>query len=119
MSTSPAPTPASGLQWHTYSWQEHLVVQCTGRLTVEHVDKFKSHVRSLLPTTKGIILDLKGVWRMDSTGLGALVALYVSARKANCEFLLANYNQSIKDLLGLTHLLSVFEACARTGLRIP
>jgi len=47
------------------------------------------------------------------------VALYISAKKTHCEFLLANYNQSIKDLLGLTNLLAVFESTARSGLRIP
>jgi anti-anti-sigma factor len=117
MSTNPA--PASGLHLHTYSWHDSTVVQCTGRLTLEHTDALKSHVRSLLPSAKGIILDLKGVGRMDSAGLGALVALYISAKKANCDLLFANYNQSIKDLLGLTNLLSVFEACAQSGMRIP
>ena len=119
MSTNPAPPPVSGLHVHTYSWQGATVVQCTGRLTIEHADELKSHVRSLIPKAKGIILDLKGVARMDSAGLGALVALYISAKKANCDFLLANYNQSIKALLGLTNLLSVFETCAQTGMRIP
>jgi anti-anti-sigma factor len=119
VSTSPTPAPDSGLQLHTYSWQDATVVQCTGRLTVEHVDELKSYVRSLLANTKGVILDLQGVGRMDSAGLGAVVALYISAKKANTAFLLANYSQSVKDLLGLTNLLSVFETCARTGLRIP
>jgi len=119
MSTNLAPVPASGLQLHTYSWQGATVVQCTGRLTLEHTGVLKSHVRSLIPSAKGIILDLKGIGRMDSAGLGTLVALYISAKKAKCEFLLANYNDSIKALLGLTNLLSVFETCAQTGMRIP
>ena len=119
MSTNPAPVPASALQFRTYSWHDATVVQCTGRLTIEHTDKLKAHVRSLMPNAKGIIIDLQSVDRMDSAGLGALVALYISAKKANCEFLLANYNQSIKALLGLTNLLSVFETCSQTGMRIP
>jgi anti-anti-sigma regulatory factor len=47
------------------------------------------------------------------------VGLYVSARKAKCELALINYNKSIKELLGITNLLSVFEDCARTGVRFP
>lgn len=119
MSTNPAPVSPSGLQLRTYEWDKATVVECTGRLTVEHADELKSRVRALIPNAKGIILDLKGVGRMDSSGLGALVALYISAKKANCDFLVANYNQSIKALLGLTNLLSVFEACAQSGMRIP
>jgi anti-anti-sigma factor len=119
MSTNPAPVSPSGLQLHTYQWENATVVQCTGRLTIEHSDELKSCVRALIPNAKGIVLDLKGVGRMDSAGLGALVALYISAKRANCEFRVANYNQSIKALLGLTNLLSVFETCAQSGMRIP
>jgi anti-anti-sigma factor len=119
MSTNPSPAPVSGLQLHTYSWGDATVVQCTGQLTIEQTAALKVHVRSLLPTAKSVILDLKGIGRMDSAGLGALVALYISAKKANCEFLLANYNQSIRNLLGLSNLLSVFESCAQSGMRIP
>jgi anti-anti-sigma factor len=117
MSTNP--TPVSGLALQTYRWEDAMVVECTGPLTIEHTDKLKAHVRSLIPTTKNVILDLKGVARMDSSGLGALVALYISTKKANCKFLLANYNPSIRSLLGLSNLLSVFESCAHSGMRIP
>jgi len=119
MSTSPTPTPASTLQLHTYPWGEATVVECTGQLTLEHTDRLKAHVRSLIPNAKSVILDLKGIGRMDSAGLGALVALYISTKKANCDFLLANYNSSIRSLLGLSNLLSVFESCAHSGMRIP
>ncbi|HXX19293.1 MAG TPA: STAS domain-containing protein [Candidatus Acidoferrum sp.] len=113
------PAPAQGLRLQISPWENGLLVRCNGRLTAEHTDSLKSRVRGLIPTTKGIILDLREVTRLDSAGLGALVGLYISARKANCQFLLANYNQSVKDLLGLTNLLSVFEDCARSGVRIP
>jgi anti-sigma B factor antagonist len=119
MSPDPAAASTSGLGLHTYDWEEAIVVQCSGRLTLEHSDTLKTHVRNLLPRTKAIILDLKETSRMDSSGLGAVVALYISARKANCQFVLINYNNSIKDLLGLTSLLSTFEACARNGIRLP
>lgn len=119
MSPDPAAAPAHGLRLQISPWEDALLVRCNGRLTAEHTDALKAHVRSLIPTTKGIILDLREVTRMDSAGLGALVGLYISAKKANCEFLLTNYNQSVKDLLGLTNLLSVFEDCARSGIRIP
>jgi anti-sigma B factor antagonist len=119
MAPDPADASSSGLKLRTYKWNDSTVVQCSGRLTAENAGALKSHVRSLIPTAKGIIIDLKEVARMDSAGLGTLVGLYISAKKANCEFLLANYNQSIKDLLGLTNLLSIFENCAHTGMRIP
>ena len=95
------------------------IVFCSGRLTTEHSDQLKKHGRDLAGQAKKLVLDFTEVARMDSSGLGALVGIYVSARKANCEFLLVNYNASVKDLLGITNLLSMFEDCARTGMRLP
>ena len=119
MSSDPAAAPAYGLRLQVSPWEEALIVRCIGRITVEHTPELKSRVRALIPTTKGIILDLKEVSRLDSAGIGTIVGLYVSAKKANCEFLLANYNGTVRNLLGLTHLLDIFEDCARTGMRIP
>lgn len=112
-----APTP--GLTLRSYSWEDAIVVQCIGELTVEHSESFKSHVRNVLPKAKRLIIDFKGVNRVDSSGLGAIVGLYISARKGACEFLLINYNSTVKNLLGLTNLLSVFEDCAKRGMRLP
>jgi len=94
-------------------------VICTGRLTSEHSDKLKKHGRDLVPATKRLVFDFAEVVRMDSSGLGALVGIYVTARKANCEFLLINYNSSIKDLLGITNVLTMFEDYGRSGMRMP
>ena len=96
-----------------------MVVRCKGGLTVEHSEVLKNHVRNLLPATRRIILDLQELTRMDSSGLGVIVGLYISAKKCGCELILINYNKSIKDLLGLTNLLSVFESCAQSGMRLP
>lgn len=119
MSSDPAAAPTPGLTLRSYGWEDAIVVQCIGELTVEHSESFKAHVRNVLPKAKRIIVDLKGVQRVDSSGLGAIVGSYISARKGACEFLLINYNNTVKNLLGLTNLLSVFESCARTGTRLP
>jgi anti-anti-sigma regulatory factor len=44
---------------------------------------------------------------MDSAGLGTLVALYISSKNANCELYLANLSKPVRDLLGLSHVLSL------------
>lgn len=94
-------------------------MRCVGRLTVEHAEILKNHVKSMIPNKKRIILDLNDITQMDSSGLGTLVSLYVSAKKANCDLLLVNYSKSVKHLLGVTNLLSVFEASARYGAKLP
>jgi anti-sigma B factor antagonist len=119
MSATQPEAVTNTLKLETFTDNEGTVVQCVGRLTAEHSQALKNYVKQLLPQAKRIVLDLDGVTRMDSVGLGALVGLYVSAKKEKCDLLLANYNKSIKDLLGITNLLSVFETCAQTGTRFP
>ncbi|HUA01793.1 MAG TPA: STAS domain-containing protein [Candidatus Aquilonibacter sp.] len=114
-----AAVPANELKLQTSPWKDAQVVKCSGRLTAEHSQALKSHVQSLLPHTKRIIVDLAEVTRMDSGGLGAVIAAYVAAKKCKCELTLVNYNKSIRDLLGLANLLSIFEQCAEVDMRLP
>jgi len=111
--------PLNDLKLHTFAWEDAQVVQCSGRLTAEHAQALRKHVQTLLPSAKRIILDLKEVTRMDSSGLGAIVAVYVSAKKSKCVLTLVNYNKSIRELLGMANLLSIFEQCAEVDMRLP
>jgi len=115
----PPPLSASGFTMSTEVREGETLLVCAGKLTSEHASKLKTRGRELTAHAKRLVVDFKDVVRMDSSGLGALVGIYVSAKKANCEFLLVNYNSSIKDLLGITNVLSMFEDCARSGLRMP
>ena len=119
MSQNSVQPSVSGLTLQTLPSGDALIVQCKGRLTVENSEAMKNHVRNLLPGARRIVIDLQEVSRMDSSGLGAIVGLYISTKKSGCELLLINYNKSIKDLLGLSNLLSVFESCGQSGMRLP
>jgi anti-anti-sigma factor len=55
---------------------------------------------------------------MDSSGLGAIIAVYVSAKNARCELQLINVSKKIRDLLGMTKLLSVFEIAGQYNARM-
>jgi anti-anti-sigma factor len=113
MSPSPAEDATTGLRFETHREGDVAVIQCFGRLTIENADTLKTYGKDLIPQSKRIVLDLKGISRMDSTGLGAVVGLYVSARKAGRDFLLINCNNSVRELLQVTHLLSVLCAEAK------
>jgi anti-sigma B factor antagonist len=111
-------TPGA-LKLQTVTQAGEAVIHCSGALISANAAALKNYVKDAIPHAKRIVLDLNEVSRMDSVGLGTIVGLYVSARKAKCELTLVNYNKSIKELLGITNLLSVFEDCARTGVRFP
>lgn len=117
--TSPEEKSIRGLELHKGADKSGVILmECRGNLIAETAGDLKAQVKGLIPHEKKIILDLAGVTRMDSSGLGTIVGLYVSARKSNCELKLINLTRPIRDLLGLTHLLSVFEDVGKHGARL-
>ena len=55
---------------------------------------------------------------MDSSGIGTLVRLYVHCKSAGCALERMNVGQSVRQLLGITHLLSVFQMIGENNIRI-
>ena len=119
MSTNPPGAPGSRLKLRIQATPESTLVICSGKLTSEVSAEFKKEVRELIPQTKRLVLDLNDVVFMDSSGLGALVSLYVSAKAAGCELGLINLNKQLRELLRFTRVLSLFEACGQYPVRMP
>jgi anti-sigma B factor antagonist len=94
-------------------------VHCTGRLTVTSASQLRADVKRLLPQTRVVIIDLTNITLMDSVGLGTIAALYASARTAGCELQVVNISPRIREIFSVTRLLSLFEACGETNIRMP
>ncbi len=111
-------TAVQRLRLRTTTEPNAIVIHCTGRLTSEYTGELRGEFMRVLPGAKRIVLDLTNLRHMDSSGLGTLVRLYVSAKTSHCEFQLVNLNQHIRHLLGLANLLAVFGICGTLG-RLP
>ena len=94
------------------------VVRCSGKLVAGVNDLLYLEVSQLIPGAKRIVLDLTDLTHMDSTGLGTVVRLYVSAKSAGCGLELINLGKRIQQLLGVTNLLSVFTAVGEQNIRM-
>ena len=94
------------------------VVRCSGRLVAGYTDRFYLEVKQLMPEHKGIVLDFAHVTHMDSSGIGTLVRLYVSGKSAGCAIELLNPGKSIRQLLGVTHLLNVLAIVGENNIRM-
>ena len=94
------------------------VVRCHGRLVSGVNDVLYNQVRQLMPDYRRIVLDLADLTRVDSTGLGTLARLYVHSRSAGCSLELLNLGKQVRDLLGMTHLLSVFTVIGENNIRL-
>ena len=119
MSTNTQPTPSRGFSVHAIRTEDSMVVKCQGKLTFEHAPQLRNKVRTLIPEQKRIVIDLKEVPFMDSSGLGTLVALYVSARTRGCKVELINLSPALSTLLSMSNVLSLFEQAGRYGGRLP
>src|SRR5579864_7135505 len=109
MVTNPI-VPARELQLDIEKTQTETIFHCAGRITSSTSSQLKSAVRSAIPEKKPIVLDLSKVTYMDSSGLGALVSVWVSAKRDGCQLKLVSISQRVKELLHLTNLDKLFAA---------
>jgi anti-sigma B factor antagonist len=87
------------------------LVKCHGRVVSETAGELKQLVKPMIPKCRRIVLDLSDVDFVDSSGLGTLVGLKVSAGAAaycNLEFI--NFTPHVKELLQTTKLSQLFGA---------
>jgi anti-anti-sigma factor len=86
-------------------------VVCHGKVVSETAGQLKEVVKPLIPLGGHIVLDLTDVSYVDSSGLGSLVGLKVSALKEGyCKLELANLTPRVKELLRLSNLAQLFSS---------
>jgi len=98
------PVPVSELSLTTDSTPTETIVHCAGKITSNTTQSLKTMVKPLFSESKTVVLDLTNVSYLDSSGLGALVGLFVSAKTANSQLRLINLNQHLKELFSITRL---------------
>ena len=118
MAGNDAVSSARGFRVQRRESEDCSVVECFGRLTSENVPLLKDAMREACGRKGRIVLDLKEVPMMDSSGLGALVTLHVSARTRGCTLEVVNASKQILQLFSMTNVLSLFEATGRCGGRL-
>ena len=103
MATNPVSRPDK-LTCEVVTEPAESMVRCTGRIVSDTTDSLKSTVKPLFSRSKTVVLDLTKVDYLDSSGLGTIVALYVSAKAGNSRLKLINLNKRLKELFSLTRL---------------
>ena len=89
---------------------EIAVVRCRGRIVFgEEADELRGLILSLLKETNRIVLNLAWVVYVDSSGLGTLVASFISARHRGAEIKFAALSPRARRLLTITKVDPLFE----------
>jgi anti-sigma B factor antagonist len=88
-----------------------LVLDLRGRLTLgAETAELRSKLNELVEAGhRKIVLTLREVTYVDSSGLAALIACYTTVRKHGGDLKLAHLTTRIRDLLQITRLSTVFE----------
>jgi anti-sigma B factor antagonist len=94
------------------------LVHCRGRLVSGVCGPFYDKIHALIPENKRIVLDLTDLAFVDSMGLGTLVRLYVSAKSGGSCLQLINLGKQVREILGITHLLSLFGDMCEKGVTV-
>lgn len=87
------------------------LLRLSGRLEVEEGDiVFRDHVNRLLADGRvKIVLDFKGLTRIDSAGIGMLVSKLLSTRTRGGTIKLLHLTRHTDHLIDITRLDTVFE----------
>jgi anti-sigma B factor antagonist len=100
---------APELKLETEKKDSETTVRATGRIVLSSSPTLENTLRDLIAEGKHVVLDVTNVDYIDSAGLGALVSVYMHARRTKCDLKIANPKQRIRDLFGRSGLASVFE----------
>jgi anti-sigma B factor antagonist len=98
------PVPVSELTLGTDRTPTEIIVYCTGKINSNTTQSLKTTVKPLFSASKTVVLDLTNVSYMDSSGLGAIVGLYVSAKAADSQLKLIHLNERLKELFSIARL---------------
>jgi len=87
------------------------VLALDGRVVLgEETSMLREKVKNLLAEgKKNIVLNLSNVTQIDSSGLGALVTAYSSAKSEGASLRLCNLGSRFSEMLQVTKLYTVFE----------
>jgi anti-sigma B factor antagonist len=97
---------------------DEAVVHCSGYLVAGVTSFLSTKVCPLISEKKRIVLDLTELTHVDSMGLGTLVRLFCSAKAAGCRLELVNLGKQVRELLGITNLLSVLTGICEKGVTL-
>jgi len=98
------------LKTSTRQVEKVIIVDCYGHLIFgPESDHLRQEVKGLLPTHPHIVLNLRDLTFLDSSGMGTLIELFTSAQRSGGRLKLSSMSKHIRDALTITKLMMVFE----------
>ncbi len=94
----------------TRSFGKAIIVDCGGKIVFgEETTFLRDRVKEALSESKQVVINLKNVNYIDSSGVGTLVGLHASVQSAGGHLKLAGLTGRVRDVLVITKLATIFE----------
>ncbi len=91
--------------------QETVVIDVAGRVTIGPDAKMRDAIHETLEAgALNIIMNMERVTKLDSSGIGELVAAHASVRKRGGRFILVALSDGLAAVLQITQVLGVLES---------
>lgn len=92
-----------------YDKEKFLLIEVKGDLDIYSEDEFKSFIeREIENTDKDLVIDIKDLDYLDSTGLGLFMKIYKLAKEKDRSVSIINPKENILKLFKITDLTDVF-----------
>ncbi len=87
------------------------ILDLEGKITIGSGDvELRKHIEdSVAAGRKNILLNLKAVSHIDSSGIGEMVGCFTTLARKGGKMKLLNLTQKINDILQVTQLITVFD----------
>lgn len=87
-----------------------VVLEVAGKVTIGHDVELRQNVQAALAAgAENVVIDMERVTRMDSSGIGELVAAHVTMKNKEGRLLLVGLPGKIATVLQITQMLGVLE----------
>lgn len=89
---------------------DHKIIEVSGEVDLYNVSELKKSLFSITDgTNQSVVVDMKNVNYMDSSGIGALVAGQKKMKAHNGNFALVNIHEDVLNILKLATLDKFFK----------
>ncbi len=91
--------------------QDITILEPKGKITIGKGDvALRDSIQQVLDSGgRKILIDLGATKKMDSSGLGELVAAHATVTERGAELRLMNLSRKLKNVLGITQLITVYD----------
>lgn len=89
-----------------------VLLRLQGKLDIYHCQTLKEHITHLVDSgSTRVVVDLSFVSSIDSSGIGALMAAFVTLQKAGGKMRLCKPSEAVMRVVDMSQLSGFFQVC--------